>query len=473
MPTTESLELSRREREIALAYAEGANHREIATRLFIAPATVRTHLGTIYRKLGVSSKIALLRALNPPAATPPQAGSVAIGASRRASLAVMPFRSDGPGSDGTADGLARDIITRLAKLRSVRVSGRGSVFALSERGVTDEEAGRLLNVDYLATGSVRRSGQRITITIELIEMQNAEIIWAETYVREAADVLGALDEIGDRIVVSMASEVEASERNRAILKHPQSLGAWESYHRGLWHMYRFTGGDNERAQDLFRRAVDMDPTFARAWAGLSFTHFQNAFLIRPGDRAREADLALETAGSSLEADERDPAAHWAMGRALWLRGAGDRAISELETSVDLSPNFTRGHYAVSFVNSQAGNALAAIEAADRARELSPFDPLLFGFLGARAMAFFRLGAFEEAADCAVQAAERPNAHIHIWMIAALCLAAAGRTDEAQACAGRIGRRQPTYGVADFLSAFNFAPETRALYIESARRVGIK
>ena len=461
---SETGELSRREREIAFAYAEGASYREIGERLFIAPATVRTHLGTIYRKLGVSSKIALLHALNPPEAQPPARIS-------RASLAVMPFRG-GRGRDEIADGLVRDIITRIAKLRSVRVTASGSVFALAERGVADEEAGRLLNVDYLATGTVRRNGRRVSVSVELIGMQERQIVWAESYPCAADDVFATLDEIGDRIVSSVASEIETAERNRAILKHPDSLGAWESFHRGLWHMYRFTAADNDQAQALFRRAVAADPTFARAWAGLSFTHFQNAFLLRPGDRAGESALALESAGRSLESDERDPTAHWAMGRALWLHGAGDRAIEELEASVGLSPNFSLGQYALSFVNSQSGDAQAAVAAADRATALSPFDPLLFAMLGARAMALARLGAFEAAADTAVRAAERPNAHLHIWMIAALCLAAAERDEEARALAERIRRVQPGYGIGDFLAAFHFAPEAEVLYRACARRIGM-
>src|SRR5690606_38872814 len=117
----------------------------------------------------------------------------------------------------------------------------------------------------------------------------------------------------------------------------------------LWHMYRFNRADNEQARRFFETAVRLDPTFARAYAGLSFTHFQNAF---QGWAAREpeAGRALETAGQSLMADDRDPAAHWAMGRALWLHGREDRAVVELTRTIDLSPNFALGHYTLAFVH---------------------------------------------------------------------------------------------------------------------------
>ena len=470
-------ELSQREREIAVAYADGASHRDIGARLFIAPSTVRTHIGAIYRKLGVSSKIALLRALSEPAVGLPPAASVAAdalpgGPERRACVAIMPLRPDWSVRDEVADGFVQDIITRLSKLRGVRVIARGSVFALAERGIEAEEAGRLLGVDYLATGSVRRKAGEVAVTVELVETRTADIVWADSFTCSSTDVFPALDDIGDRIVTSLASEIETSERNRAMLKHPNSLGAWESFHRGLWHMYRFRAADNDQAQALFRRAVEIDPTFARAHAGLSFTHFQNAFLLRPGERAREAGQAIETAGQSLAADERDPTAHWAMGRALWLAASDTEAVSELRTSVALSPSFTLGHYALAFVNSQSGDAEAAITASDHARALSPFDPLLFGMLGSRAMALFRLGAFGEAADWAVSAASRPNAHVHIHAIAALCLAGAGRLEAARSYAALVRRSVPGYRLDDFFAAFRFPPDARTLFRRAADRIGL-
>jgi TolB-like protein/DNA-binding CsgD family transcriptional regulator len=473
---TDTPELSRRERQIAHAYAEGANYREIGTRLFIAPSTVRTHLSTIYRKLGVTSKIELLRCL----AEVPAAGSAGSfagaalphGLQQRASVAVVPFTGTQSGRGEAVDGLVRDIITRLAKLRSVRVMASGSVFALARRGIVDAEAGRLLNVDYLATGSVRRQGTRASVAVELTEMRTGRIVWADSFDYKPADTFLAMDEIGNRIVASVAAEMEAAERNRAMLKHPDSLDAWESFHRGLYHAYRFTAPDNEQAQALFRRAVTLDPTFARAHAGLSFTHFQNAFLLHPDQRDREIGQAFETAGQSLVADERDPSAHWAMGRALWLRGDDDQSVAELETSVELSPNFALGHYALAFVNCQSGNARSAVGSSDHSRYLSPFDPLLFAMLGARAMALFRLGAHEEAAEWAVRAATRPNAHVHVLGIAAFSLGAIGRLDEARSFAALIRQAVPGYSVETFFMAFRFPSEIQALYRQGAARIGL-
>jgi len=396
-------------------------------------------------------------------------------ASRRASIAVMPFvdRSTPPGGPGgPADALAHDVITRLAKLRSLFVIAQGSVFALHERRIGAEEAGRMLNVEYVVGGSLRSHGGRLAVTVELAETRTARIVWAESFNHKLDDAFLVLEEIGNRIVAAVASEIEMLERNRAVLRPPNSLDAWEAHHRGLWHMYRFTRPDNERARHFFQMAIRLDPTFSRAYAGLSFTHFQDAFQGW-AKRAPEIDKAFEVAGQGLMADDRDPAAHWAMGRALWLRGRHDQSVTELERAVDLSPNFALAHYNLSFVHATAGDARAAVASSDHSRELSPFDPMLFGMLGARAMALVRLGRFEEAADFGVKAAARPNAFPHIRAIAAYSLALAGALDEARNYAAAVHEAVPEYGVADFLRAFRFDPPGEALFRKAAKRLGME
>jgi DNA-binding SARP family transcriptional activator/TolB-like protein len=392
----------------------------------------------------------------------------------RASIAVMPFTDAARESTvrgGLADGLAYDVITRLAKLRSLFVIAQGTVFALDERRVGAEEAGRRLNVDYVAGGTLRRIGEHVNVHVQLTESRSARIVWADTITARYRDALGVLEEIGNRIVASIAYQIELAERNRAVLKPPNSLDAWEAHHRGLWHMYRFNRDDNQQARHFFETALKLDPTFSRPYAGLSFTHFQNAFLGW-GERALEIEKAYGAASRGLMADEHDPAAHWAMGRALWLRGRLDESLTELDTSVELSPNFALGHYTLAFIHAQSGDAAAAIRESDHSRDLSPFDPLLFAMLATRAVALIRLGRFEEAADWATKAVARPNAHVHVLGIAAHCLALADRIDEARAITAAIHRQVPTYRVGDFLAAFRFGSDGEALIRRAAKVIGL-
>ncbi len=455
---------------------EGDEHLSATLRLFEAEGLDGTAIQNLWRAAKRQGEAAEPRASTAatPAASPPPANLIT--PSRRASIAVMPFTAEAAGitppHGGQAGALAYDVITRLAKLRSLFVIAQGTMFALSERRVGPEEAGRILNVDYIVSGSLRRQGDRLLVSVELAETRTARIIWAEVFDQKIDDAFRVLDEIGNRIVASIATEVESIERNRAILKPPNSLDAWEAHHRGLWHMYRFNKTDNDLAKHFFETAVRLDPTFARAYAGLSFTHFQNVF---QGWAKREPEMerAFESAGQSLMADDRDPAAHWAMGRALWLYGRQDQSVTELESAIDLSPNFALGHYTLAFVHSQGGDARAAVDFSDQSRHLSPFDPMLFAMFGSRAMALLRLQRFEEAAEWGVKAAARPNAHEHIRAIAAFCLALANRREEARVLLASIRKTRPDYRVDDFLAAFQFEADAVALYRKAARRIGLE
>ncbi|WP_235566285.1 transcriptional regulator [Methylibium sp. Root1272] len=399
----------------------------------------------------------------PPAATEPTP--------RRASVAVLPFSEHGsngaPGMlrGGLADGLVHDVITRLAKLRSLFVIAQGTVFALDAQRVGPDEAGRALNVDYVASGQLQRRGiggtgphRGFSVSVQLTETRSARIVWADEFTaRDGAQTFEVIEQIGNRIVAAIDQQIEAAERNRAILKPPSSLDAWEAHHRGLWHMVRFNREDNDQARHWFEAAIRLDPTFARPYAGLSFTHFQNAFLGW-GEREPAVEQAYRIASQGLMTDERDPAVHWALGRALWLRGRIGESLAELDTSVALSPNFAHGHYTLGFIHSQSGDAATALREADHSRELSPYDPLLFAMQATRAMALMRLGRHAEAAEWSLKAVARPNAHAHILAIAAHCLALAGRGDEARAVSAELQRRLPGYRVDDLLGAFRFAPD---------------
>jgi TolB-like protein/DNA-binding SARP family transcriptional activator len=391
----------------------------------------------------------------------------------RASVAVMPFSEANAAlpSDATAHGLSDDIITRLAKLRSLFVIARGTTYALGERGADPREAGRILGVDYVVSGRIRRDSARSLVNVELAAASDARIIWTDELGCDGEATFSTLDTIVDRVVAVIAKEIEAAECQRALLAPPGSLDAWQAYHRGLWHMYKFRPFDNGEAAKLFQLATRLDPTFSRAYAGLSFTHFQNVFLELTADREQQIALALSSAAQSLAADDRDPAAHWAMGRAEWLRGAQRESIRELSRSIELSPNFALGHYTMGFIQAQSGDPHEAIRASNTSRELSPFDPLQFGMLGSRALAHLRLGELEEGADWALAAIGRPNAHVHILAIAVCALGLARRSAEASELVARIRQHASSYDVERFLRAFRFDRDTEQLLRQGARAVG--
>ncbi len=450
---------------------EGEEHLAAAARLFEAEGLDARPLRKAWRTAR-EGRAGLTVVAPAPATTVTEGADT--GQARRASVVVLPFVATvgtPPVRGGLADALAHDVITRLAKLRSLFVIAQGTAFALAQRGVGAEQAGRIVNADYVVGGRYRSTDGRLIADVELVETRTAHIVWAQTFEASLPETLAVLDEIGNRIVAAIAQQIEIVERNRAILKPPSSLDAWEAHHRGLWHMYLFGRQDNEHARQFFETAIRLDPTFSRAYAGLSFTHFQDAFQ-RWAERDVAVARAFDAAGRSLLIDDRDPAAHWAMGRALWLQDRGEPALAELEQAIELSPSFALGHYTLAFVHAQAGEPEAAIRAADLSRSLSPFDPMLFGMLGARALALVRLERFEEAAECAVQAAARPNAHVHILAIAAFTLALTGAIESARTHAAAVRRSRPAYGIGDFVAAFRFDALGERLFRRGARLVGV-
>jgi DNA-binding SARP family transcriptional activator/TolB-like protein len=389
---------------------------------------------------------------------------------RRPTILVLPFTAATPEDVADADGVTSDIIFGVAKLRSVSVIARGTAFSLRSR--SPPAAAALVNAQYVAAGHLRRHGKRYFVAVELIEPNSSRIFWADEFCCNANDSFSAPAPLAARIVAGLDAEIHVIERNRALLTPPASLDAWQAYHRGLAHMYRFTSGNNREAQQFFTRAIALDPTFSRSYAGLSFTHFQNAFLLQAHEREREIALAFETAGQGLEADPSDPAAHWAMGRALWLRREHDGAVGALDQSIRLSPNYALAHYALAFVHCQTGNPARAIEAADIAAHLSPLDPMLFAINGTRTFASLRLGRVEEAAEFAARVGQQPNAHVHAHAIAALTLATAGRMEEAHAERGRISALRPDYNFKQFQDAFHLLDDLKDIYQRAAKLVQI-
>ena len=359
---------------------------------------------------------------------------------------------------GIADALVHDVITRLAKLRGMFVIAQGTVFALrrAQRRVRRKRAACSI-VDYVVSGSVRRQGNRLMVTAELAETRTARIVWAETFDYRLDDTFLVLDEIGNRIVASVASEIETSERNRAVLRPPNSLDAWDAHHRGLWHMYRFNKLDNEQARHFFELAVRLDPTFARAHAGLSFTHWQSAF---QGWEQREAaiDRAFEAAGQSVMADDRDPAAHWAMGRALWLRGHQDQSLAELKQAVDLSPNFARATTLLAFVHSTGGDPLPRSHR-PTSRGCSARSIRCCSACSARAP-WRSCGSAGSRRPPTGPSRPRPvRMPMRTSLAIAVCaLALADRLDDAREHLATIRRQLPYYRIDDLITAMQFPPE---------------
>ncbi|MEO6030982.1 MAG: hypothetical protein ABIP61_03605, partial [Burkholderiaceae bacterium] len=391
------------------------------------------------------------------------------------SVAVLGFADLGGHEGGPvlAEGLAADLTLALGHLRSLFVTARASSARLTTCSADPALAARMLGVRYLVHGTTQRLERRVRVTVTLADAVRNEVLWSEHFDRPLGDLFAVQDDVSAAIASAIEPEIARAEADRVRLKAPEDLSAWECYHRAMWHCYRFTAPHTEQAHRLLLRALALEPGFARAHAGLSFTHFSRAFLDAVPAPDAEIEMALTHGQQSVELDPLDAMGHWTLGRALFLAREHEPAMQSVSRSLAANPNFAQWHYALGFIRVHAGAAAQALPDLDAAERLSPFDPLLFAVEGSRAISLAIQGQYDEAAAWSVRATREPNAHFHIRAIAAACLALAGHQAEAETFAQRVCREHPGYSIGVYERSFpHKAASHRELMARALRSAGV-
>ncbi len=349
------------------------------------------------------------------------------------SIAVLPFNnlSGDPEQEYFADGMTEDIITGLSRFRSLFVTARNSTFAYKGKSPDVREVARDLGVRYILEGSVRRGGERIRITGQLIDAETGNHLWAERYDRELEDIFAVQDEVTEAIVAAIAPEIGEVERARAQRKAPGNLDAWGLYQRGLAAYYSSTEEGLKSAIEQFDRVNEVDPSFAPAFAMAAGARWRYALHFEPDDRAEYLSQAREKAYTAITLDPRDPTGLWNAGEVHSMLGQHDMAISKIEEAIGLNPNDALSHYFLGSVLRRAGLAEEAIPHIDKAMRLSPRDIWITGMLTDRAFVLFDLERYEEALDWAQRARLSPHPRTMTFAVFAAVLSKLGRYDEAR------------------------------------------
>src|SRR5712671_5290993 len=297
----------------------------------------------------------------------------------RPSVAVLPFAnlSGDPQQDYFSDGITEDIITELSRFSELLIIARNSSFQYKDKAVDVRQVGRELGARYVLEGSVRRSGDRVRITAQLVDAMTGVHRWAERYDRELHDVFAVQDEVARAIVVTLVAHVNRAEIDRALLKPPAAWEAYECYLRGteayFLHISRRTKASLYDARRLLEQSLAIDPDYARAAAMLSRTHVLAYTEPYDGDYSRPAalDRALELAETAVRLDARLPQARAQLGDVLLYKRRHDAAIAEFERAFALNPNFIDYRYAkaLTFV----GEPARAIEVLQACSRLDPFQ----------------------------------------------------------------------------------------------------
>ena len=390
-------------------------------------------------------------------------------ASGRPSIAVLPFQMLGSDRryDALGDAIAHDVIVELSRLRWLFVIARGSSFRFRGAEADLSAIGAVLGVRYVLSGSVSVEGRRSIVTAELSLAEDGGVLWADRFEGSIDDLLGLRLTLAANITTAIEVRIPMNEASRAAAVPTTNLDSWSAYHRGLWHMYRFNAHDNEIAARLFERALDADPAFARAHAGLSFTHFQSAFIGYAKDADASRKMAREHAERGMELDPLDPFANLTMGRSNLLDGDIDNAVSWFDRSAELNPNFAFALYNRALADALGGRGDESERGAMKAIALSPVDPMHYAMLATRSLSHIVRGDYATAREWGERAVKAPNAHVHIHVIAALAHMLAGDRQAAEARAADIRRARPRFDLAKFLKVFPFQDERMMAAVRDA------
>lgn len=434
-----------------------------------AQALIRTVSGRGFRFVG---EVDIVEGDAPTAITPVTGGGEILPPAEtcedalvtRPSIAVLPFETVGIGETPStiADALPHDLIAELSRLHWLFVIARASTFRFRSAEADLDEVRNSLKVRYCLSGAVELLGRVITISVELCDTDDKGVVWSDRFRAELDAVHEIREEIVRAVVTALEIRIPLHEAQRARLRSPQHLDAWSAYHLGLHHMYRFNKLDNARATAMFQQAVALEPNFARAYAGLSFTHFQDALLRYDDNVQRAIQLTYQFAAKALEHDEVDPFANFTMGRAFMLRGDLEGSLSWLDRANALNPNFAQARYSRAWSQSLLGETAESLVNTDAALALSPLDPLAYAMLGVRSFSHMGRDEPAEAAAWAERAANSPGAHVLIELIAVAAHGMDGNDARARSWAASARQRAPGISSEEFLRAFPFRdPQVRA------------
>jgi adenylate cyclase len=365
----------------------------------------------------------------------------------RPSIAVLPFAnmSGDAEQEYFSDGISEDLITDLSKVSALFVIARNSSFTYKGRSVKVQEVGRELGVRFVLEGSIRKAGNRVRITAQLVDAQSGGHLWADRFDRELTDIFATQDEVVQKIVEALAVKLSKVERQDLRRDETRSLEAYESWLRARQLLGRGTRETIAQARALHRRAIELDPNFCSPHVGLAFaavSDYVNAWIA---DAASALDEGERWARRAIELDERQPGGHVALGNVLVWRRRYDEALAQLHRAVELDTNYAQGHALLGMALMYSGHAAEALDALATSIRLDPHYPNIV--LHLMAQAHFSLGHDETAASHLLERiARNPNTDASRMLLAA-AFGHLGRTDEARAAWSGLREVNPDFSLA--------------------------
>jgi TolB-like protein/Flp pilus assembly protein TadD len=387
----------------------------------------------------------------------------------RPSIAVLPFTnmSGDPAQDYFSDGITEDIITELSRFRFLFVIARNSSFAYKGGASDVREIGRNLGVRYVVEGSIRRAGNRVRVTAQLIEAGTGSHLWAERYDRELDDIFLVQDEIAQRIVTSVAPRIEAEGTDLAKRKPPEDMRAYDYYLRAkaLFGWPR-DGADLRQARAYCDRAIAIDPSYARAHAQKAFSYVLGLVLMDADDVEEWRRQALACAETAVALDPMDGFCHWALGEAAFQARDIARARDQMARAQTINPNDADVLAVSGYISALAGDPEEGLRQMAMALERNPTSPSWYHWL--RGIILYVLARFEEALRAfKLHSPANPG----MLRTRAATLVELGRTDEARADVQALLAMRPGVTISEVRRYLDFMPDLDR-YLDNLRRAGL-
>lgn len=392
----------------------------------------------------------------------------------RPAVAVLPFDNMSGDSEQEyfTDGITEDIITELSRWRHIPVIARNSTFTYKGRATDVKQIAKELGVAYVVEGSVRKGGDRIRITAQLIDASSGQHVWADRYDREIEDIFALQDEITERIVTAIDPAFRAAETQRAMRKPPKNLDAWDHVLRGTWHFSKFKKEENAAAREEFRMAIEREADFATAHASLGLTHFADAWLNWTDDRDGTFAQALEYAKNAVALDDMEVSGHQLLAAASVFLDRQDAALREARRAVELNPSLAMSWLTLGYTLTYLGQSEDAIPCLEKAIRLSPNDPANWIFFGNLSLPYLILRRYEDAFDAARRAIQVRYGYVFGRVMMTSALAHMDRIDEAKTEFAEIKRLMPNFSRAH-LDLYPFKnPSDLEHILDGLRKAGL-
>jgi adenylate cyclase len=358
------------------------------------------------------------------------------------SIAVLPFQnmSDDAEQEYFADGMVEDIITALSRIRWLFVIARNSSFTYKGHAVDIKQVGRELGVRYVLEGSVRKGGNRVRVTAQLVDAVTGTHLWGDRYDRDLSDIFAVQDEITASVAGVIEPALADAEQQRVLRKPPKSLDAWEAYQRGVWHFNKYAPEENQTALGFFRQAIGLDPNFAPGHYGYALADLWSIWNFSDRPFSEVQGTPRDEARIAVSLDDKDAMAHAVLAHIWMWNSEWEAAISEARAALTLNPNSA---FVIGTLGCVLGFGGYRDEGLDRLRQAmraSPHDPLTWLWTTWRASIQFYSRQFDAALETGSQLARlRPEyGPVHGYIASSLALL--GRRDEARAVLERAGSR---------------------------------